>query len=123
MDLDSLYKLAGIVAFFLGGWNFVVVLVAKTFWKLTFQRKEEEDKKTFEKIDEKINAIKDSVDSHESKNAIARHNFDVVTQSVYEKMDAMEKSISLKIQDGYNNIKEVFGEKIQNLKDKINEKK
>jgi hypothetical protein len=36
MDLDSLYKLAGIAAFIIGGINFVIVVVAKTFWNLTF---------------------------------------------------------------------------------------
>lgn len=130
MDLDSLYKLAGIAAFIIGGANFVVVLVAKTFWKLTFERKEKEDESKFKKIDDQIEMIKSSIDSHESKNVIARHNFDVVTKSVYNRMDSFELSITKAIESGFQNMKgifdekiKLFDEKIKNVNERINEKK
>lgn len=119
MDLESLYKLAGIAAFIIGGANFVVVLVAKIFWKLTFERKEKEDLEKFKKIDEEIKSIKSVAEHHESKNAIARHNFDIVTKSVYERMDSLELSITKAITSGF----ELFDEKIRNIKERIDEKK
>lgn len=123
MDLESLYELTGVAAFVIGGANFVVVLVARTFWKLTFERKEKEDEKKFKRLDDEINTIKAAIDTHESKNAIARHNFDVVTKSVYERMDSFELSITKAISSGFQNMKELFDEKIKNIKERIDEKK
>ncbi len=123
MDLDSLYKLTGLAAFIIGGANFVVVLVAKTFWKLTFERKEKEDLDKFKKLHEEIKEIRVITETHESKNAIARHNFEVVTKSVYERMDSFELSITKTITNGFQNVKELFDEKIKNIKERIDEKK
>lgn len=123
MEVDFLYKILGIAAFIIGGANFVVALVAKTFWQLTFKRKEMEDEKKFKDLGDKIREMEVSMQDHESKNSITRHNFDVVTKSVYSRMDLMEESLTKAINNGFGNIKELFDEKIKNLNEKINEKK
>jgi hypothetical protein len=115
MDLDSLYKLAGIAAFIIAGVNFVIAIVAKTFWNLTFKRLEQE-----------VAVLKEA----EQKNSIVRHDFTNVTTSVYERMDKLEATLiktiaelSKTIADGYTNVKELFNVEIKNINKRIDEKK
>lgn len=108
MDLTSLYELAGISAFIIGGVNFVVIIVAKTFWNLTFKRLEQE-----------VNILKEA----ERKNSIVRHDFTNVTNSVYDKMDKLESTLSKAIEKGFQHVKEVFDVEIKNINKRMDEKK
>ena len=85
MDLDSLYKLAGIAAFIIGGINFVIVVVAKTFWNLTFKRVELK----LEEVDRRT--IKEQKD-----NEAFRHKYKTTVEGLFElikiKFEDMDKN-------------------------------
>ena len=85
MDLDSLYKLAGIAAFIIGGINFVIVVVAKTFWNLTFKRVELK----LEEVDRRT--IKEQKD-----NEAFRHKYKTTVENLFElikiKFEDMDKN-------------------------------
>lgn len=108
MDLDSLYKLAGIASFIFCGVNFVVVTVAKIFWSLTFKTLQQE-----------VVLLKEA----ERKNSILRHDFTNVTNSVYTRMDKLESSLKSAIDTGFQQVKELFDKDISNINRRIDEKK
>jgi len=108
MDLDSLYKIAGLISFIFGFINFFIVIVAKTFWNLTFK-----------KLEQDVAILKEA----EHKNAIVRHDFKNVTNSVYERMDKLEATLIKTIDDGYTNVKGLFNVQIENINKRIDEKK
>jgi hypothetical protein len=108
MDLDSFYKIAGLISFIFGFVNFIFVVVAKTFWNLTFK-----------KVEQDVIILKEA----EHKNAIVRHDFKNVTNSVYERMDKLEATLIKTIDDGYTNVKELFNVEIKNINKRIDEKK
>ncbi|MEI7578601.1 MAG: hypothetical protein WCJ58_01020 [bacterium] len=108
MDLDSLYKLAGIAAFIIAGVNFVIAIVGKTFWNLTFKRLEQE-----------VAVLKEA----EHKNSIVRHDFTNVTNSVYAKMDKLETTLTNAIDMGFTHVKELFGKEVDNIHRRFDEKK
>ena len=108
MDLDSLYKLAGIASFIFCGVNFVVVTVAKTFWNLTFKTLQQE-----------VIFLKEA----ERKNSIVRHDFTNVTNSVYTKMDKLESNLTSAIDTGFKHVKELFDKEVININRRIDEKK
>ena len=108
MDIDSLYKIAGLVAFVFGFINFIIVVVAKTFWNLTFK-----------KLEQDVVILKEEA----KKNSIMRHDFKNVTNSVYARMDKLEGTLIKSIDDGYKNVKELFNIEIKNIKERIDEKK
>ena len=108
MDLTFIYEIIGIASFVIAGVNFIVIVIAKTFWKLTFEKKQQDDEKRFQKIEitlEKLN-------QNEEKNKFFRHNFNSVTKS-------LESLISSEIKH-FSKLIEV---QIQNILEKINEKK
>jgi hypothetical protein len=84
-NIDFLYKITGLVAFLLGFINFIIVVVAKTFWNLTFKRVElkldEVDKRT-------INEQKD--------NEAFRHKYKTTVEGLFElikiKFEDMDKN-------------------------------
>jgi len=112
MDLTSLYEIAGIAAFVIGGANFVVIVVAKTFWKLTFEKKQTDDEKRFQNIEADLEKIEVKIFEHEEKNKFFRHNFDSVT-----------KSLEILISSEIKHLGEIIGLQIKNILEKINEKK
>jgi hypothetical protein len=112
MDLDSLYKLAALAAFFLGGANFMFAGWARIFWNLTFKRKQTDDEERFRKIESIIEKLDVKVSDHEEKNKYFRHNFDSVT-----------KSLEVLISSEIKHLGEVIGLQIKNILERINEKK
>jgi hypothetical protein len=108
MDLDSFYKIAGLISFIFGFINFSIVVVAKIFWNLTFK-----------KLEQDVAILKEA----EGKNSIVRHDFKNVTNSVYERMDKLEATLIKTIDDGYTNVKELFNVEIKNINKRIDEKK
>lgn len=112
MDIDTLLKLAGIVATLIGGANFVIIAIARTFWSLTFKAKVENDEKRFKLVEERISKLEKKVDEHEDKNKYFRHNFDSVTKN-------LETLISSEIK----HLGEIIGLQIKNIMEKMNEKK
>jgi hypothetical protein len=108
MDLDSFYKIAGLISFIFGFINFSIVVVAKIFWNLTFK-----------KLEQDVAILKEA----ERKNSIVRHDFKNVTNSVYDRMDKLETTVIKTIADGYTNVKELFNVEIKNINKRIDEKK
>jgi len=108
MDLDSLYKIAGLLAFIIGGINFIIVVVAKTFWNLTFK-----------KLEQEVAVLKEA----EHKNSIVRHDFKNVTNSVYERMDKLEATLIKSITDGIAAVTKICDVEIKNINKRIDERK
>jgi hypothetical protein len=108
MDLDSFYKIAGLISFIFGFINFIFVVVAKTFWNLTFK-----------KLEQDVIILKES----ERKNSIVRHDFKNVTNSVYAKIDNLESTLSKVIDTGFIHVKELFEKEISSINKRIDEKK
>lgn len=86
--------------------------MGRIFWSLTFKKQ-----------DERISKLEIDVKEHEKKNAIMRHDFKTVTNSVYDKIDNLEKTLKEAIDIGFVHVKELFGAQINNLRDKFDEKK
>jgi hypothetical protein len=105
MDLDLLYKIAGLLFGFI---NIFFIYIVKTFWNLTFK-----------KLEQDIVILKEEA----KKNSIMRHDFKNVTNSVYARMDKLEGTLIKSIADGYKNVKELFNIEIKNIKERIDEKK
>ena len=105
MDIDSLYKIAGLLFGFI---NIFFIYIVKTFWNLTFK-----------KLEQDIVILKEEA----KKNSIMRHDFKNVTNSVYARMDKLEGTLIKSIADGYKNVKELFNIEIKNIKERIDEKK
>lgn len=108
MDLDSFYKIAGLISFIFGFINFSIVVVAKTFWNLTFK-----------KLEQDVTILKEA----ERKNSIVRHDFKNVTNSVYDRMDKLEATLIKSIADGYTTVTKLFDVEIKNINKRIDEKK
>jgi hypothetical protein len=108
MDLDSFYKIAGLISFIFGFINFSIVVVAKTFWNLTFK-----------KLEQDVIILKEA----ERKNSIVRHDFKNVTNSVYAKIDNLESTLSKVIDTGFIHVKELFEKEISSINKRIDEKK
>lgn len=96
MNIQDIASLAGIAAVLIGGANFVIIAIARTFWKLTFDKKEKDDNEKFKKIDERLSLLEE----FESKNKYFRHNFDAVTQALEQhitrEIKHLEEVIELK---------------------------
>ena len=101
MDIDFVYKMFAIV-------NFIALVIGRTFWNLTFK-----------KLEQDVTMLKEA----ERKNAIVRHDFKIVTNSVYDRMDKLEATLIKTIADGYTNVKELFNVEIKNINKRIDEKK
>lgn len=108
MDIDFLYKITGLSAFIIGGINFIIAIVAKTFWNLTFK-----------KLEQEVAVLKEA----ERKNSIVRHDFKNVTNSVYERMDKLEATLIKTIDDGIKTVTKICDVEIRNINKRIDEKK
>ena len=104
MDIDSLYKIVSISVSI----NIIILAIIKAFWNLTIK-----------KIEQDVILLKEA----EKKNAILRHDFTIVTNSVYEKIDKLEINLSKVIDDGFQHIRELFYTEIKNINKRIDEKK
>ena len=85
MDLDSFYKIAVLISFIFGFINFSIVVIAKTFWNLTFKRVELK----LEEVDRRT--IKEQKDSE-----TFRHKYKTNVEGLFElikiKFDDMDKN-------------------------------
>ena len=82
MDVQDIASIVGMASIFVAGANFVIIVVSKTFWRLTFERKEEDDIKKFDSLSKDLKSLRDEVRSHEEKNKYFRHNFETVTKNL-----------------------------------------
>lgn len=108
MDITTLYEIIGILSIIFAAANFVIISIAKTFWKLTFQTDKQENQKKFEKIEIDIKKLQKA----EESNSHYRHNFNSVT-----------KSLEVLISSEIKHLGEKITIQIENILDKINEKK
>ena len=108
MDIDSLYKIAGLVAFIFGFVNFIIVVVAKTFWNLTFKSVELK----LEEVDRRT--IKEQKD-----NEAFRHKYKTTVEGLFElikiKFEDMDKN--------FKNFEKLVETRIDLAISKNNEKK
>lgn len=96
--MDDLYQIAGVVAAIISGVNFVIVNIAKAFWKLTFEQEAKKNKEKFEAMSKRITIL----EAFEDKNKNFRHNFNSVTQGLQEhitrEIKHLEEIIELKFE-------------------------
>ena len=85
MDIDSLYKIAGLVAFIFGFINFIVVVVVKTFWNLTFKR-----------VELKLDEVDKRTIKEQKDNEAFRHKYKTTVENLFElikiKFEDMDKN-------------------------------
>jgi hypothetical protein len=74
-------------------------------------------------LDKRLATVEKDVKDHEKKNSILRHDFTTVTNSVYDKIDRLENTLTDAIDKGFIHVKELFDTQIKNLKEKFDEKK
>ena len=74
-------------------------------------------------LKERVLTLEKEVKDHEKKNSILRHDFTTVTNSVYDKIDRLENTLTDAIDKGFVHVKELFDTQIKNLKEKFDEKK
>lgn len=102
MEFDLL-QITGVVAAIVSGVNFVLVGLAKVFWKLTF----EQQKKT-------LQSLKEEVEKEKEKNTSFRHEYKGVTSSLWSHIENEIKLISVKIEE----MQKVFV-KLESVVDKL----
>lgn len=82
MDLKDYAALAGIASILIGGANFVIIALARTFWKLTFEANKDDMLKKISTLENDFEKLEKKVDDHEDKNQYFRHNFESVTKGL-----------------------------------------
>lgn len=97
-DIASLF---GIISVILSSINYFFISIIKSFWRLTFDKKVEEDKVRFEKIEEDLNKIKTELKS-----------------DVRSLEENIKKSIKEHITSEIEHLKELIELKFALLKDK-----
>jgi hypothetical protein len=84
-NIDFLYKITGLVAFLLGFVNFIVVVVAKTFWNLTFKR-----------VELKLDEVDKRTIKEQKDNEAFRHRYKTTVEGLFElikiKFEDMDKN-------------------------------
>ena len=85
MDIDSLYKIAGLVAFIFGFINFIIVVIVKTFWNLTFKR-----------VELKLDEVDKRTIKEQKDNEAFRHKYGTTVGNLFElikiKFEDMDKN-------------------------------
>jgi high-affinity nickel permease len=82
----NIIEIAGIVGALISGVNFVLVAVAKIFWKLTFM-----------KVEDELEKLKEEHKEEKEKNTQFRHEYKGVTKSLFAHIESEVKLLSIKI--------------------------
>ena len=108
MDIDSLYKITGLVAFIFGFINFIIVVVVKTFWNLTFKR-----------VELKLDEVDKRTIKEQKDNEAFRHKYKTTVEGLFElikiKFEDMDKN--------FKNFEKLVETRIDLAISKNNEKK
>lgn len=108
MDLDSLYKIAGLISFIFALINFFIVIVAKTFWNLTFKR-----------VELKLDEVDRRTTEEQKDNEAFRHKYKTTVEGLFDlikiKFEDMDKN--------FKNFEKLVETRIDLAISKNNEKK
>jgi hypothetical protein len=108
MDIDFLYKMAGLISFIFAFINFFIVIVAKTFWNLTFKR-----------VELKLDEVDRRTIKEQKDNEAFRHKYKTTVEGLFElikiKFEDMDKN--------FKNFEKLVETRIDLAISKNNEKK
>jgi hypothetical protein len=126
MDLDFLYKLAGLAAFIIAGAHFVVM----SFFKMTFGTKKLADELRFTQIEAKAAKLEAEFRAESAQNNAFKHKYKTTLEGFIGAMDNrledLDKSMSSRFTDlfvGFTTFKELIETKIDLAISRNNEKK
>ena len=82
MEIRDYAALAGIASILIGGANFVIISLARTFWRLTFESFKIAVLERISLVESDLKKLQVEVTDHEKKNLYFRHNFEGVTKNL-----------------------------------------
>jgi hypothetical protein len=87
MDANFILQIVGVIAAVVSGINFVLVGLAKVFWKFTFETQKQE-----------LLKLKEEFEIDREKNTKFRHEYKGVTKNLWQHIENEIKLISVKIE-------------------------
>jgi len=99
MNLQDIATILGMVSILITGANFVALGLFKTFWSLTFTRKEKSDEERFKKIEKDIAEHKIATSKDKEENEAFRHEYKTTVKGLYVLIESKFKDFDRHFDD------------------------